>query len=178
MKNQYDKKELYFIAILPPQNILVEIENFKKICMERFNSKHALRLPAHITLVPPFQSNEQKIYSLKSLLRGMLKRDISVELNGFSYFEKRVIYIAIKKNNELFKLKKDIDDKVSTKHKMKSTDINFIPHITIASKDLTEGNFILSQEYFENTEYKRFFKVKKIIVFKLEDSNWENFISL
>ncbi|UUV18518.1 2'-5' RNA ligase family protein [Fusobacteria bacterium ZRK30] len=158
MKNKHEKKELYFIAILPPEDILAEIEKFKKICMKKFNSKHALRLPSHITLIPPFQSNEQKILSLKPVLNELLIKNISVKLNGFSYFEKRVIYISIEKNNELLRLKKHIDEKILIKHKMKTADLNFIPHITIASKDLTEENFILSREYFKYIEYKRIFK--------------------
>lgn len=178
MKNRHKKKELYFIGILPPEDILAEIEAFKKISMEKFNSKHALRLPAHITLIPPFQSNEQKILSLKPVLKELLIKNIPVKLNGFSYFEKKVIYISIERNNELLRLKKHIDDKILIKHKVKTADLNFIPHITIASKDLTEENFILSREYFKYIEYKRIFKVKRIVVFKLEGSGWKNFISL
>ncbi|WP_028855669.1 2'-5' RNA ligase family protein [Psychrilyobacter atlanticus] len=178
MKNGHNKKELYFIGILPPKGILAEIEELKKICMKKFNSKHALKLPAHITLIPPFYSNEQKILSLKAGLSGILKKDISVELNGFSYFDKKVIYIDVQKNKNLFNLKKHIDDKVLIKHKIKTADINFIPHITIASKDLTDESFLLSREYFKGIEYKRSFKVKNIVIFKLEALGWNKFISL
>lgn len=178
MINEHNKKELYFIGILPPEDILTEIEKFKKICMKKFNSKHALRLPAHITLIPPFYSNKQKILSLKHVLKEVLRKTTPVKLNGFSYFDKRVIYIDVQKNKNLFNLKKHIADKVLIKHKVKTADSNFIPHITIASKDLTEENFILSREYFKNIEYKRSFKVKNIVIFKLEDSGWKKFISL
>jgi len=163
---------------LPPKDILVEIEEFKKICMKKFNSKHALRLPAHITLVSPFHSEEQDFFSLKSVLREILKKDITVELNGFSYFEKRVIYVDIRRNKELFRLKKRVDDKIEKIYKKKLIDDNFLPHITVASKDLTEENFTLAWKYFKDIEYKRIFKAKKIVVFKLEDSGWEKIISL
>jgi len=178
MKCENKKKELYFIGILPPKNLLAEIEEFKKLCMKNFNSKRALRLPAHITLVSPFHSEEEEIFSLKSVLREILKKDIAVELNGFSYFGKRVIYIAIEKNKELFRLKKNVDDKISKEYKIKSIEADFIPHITIASKDLTEENFTLAWEYFKDIKYNKKFKAKKIAVFKLKDSGWEKFISL
>lgn len=178
MENRDEKKELYFIGILPPQDILAEIEKLKKICMIKFHSKHALRLPAHITLISPFHSNKQKILSLKTALKGLSKEDIIIKLNGFSYFKNNVIYVNIDNNNELLRLKKHIDDKILREHKIKTADINFIPHITIASKDLTEENFILSLEYFKNIEYKRTFKVENIVVFKLGGSGWINFITL
>ncbi|MCS5423113.1 MULTISPECIES: RNA 2',3'-cyclic phosphodiesterase [Psychrilyobacter] len=173
-----NKKDLYFIGILPPENLLAEIKKFKKACMKKFNSKRALRLPAHITLVSPFHSEEEKIISLKSALKETLKKDIAVVLNGFSYFGKRVIYIAVEENKELLRLKKNVDDEISKEHKIKSKEADFIPHITIASKDLTEENFTLAWEYFKDIEYKKKFKAEKIIIFKLKDSGWEKFISL
>lgn len=82
------------------------------------------------------------------------------------------------KKKELFRLKKRIDDQFFKKYKIKFIVADFISHITVASKDLTEENFTPAWEYFKDLEYKRFFKAKKIVVFKLEGSGWKKFISL
>ena len=45
---------LYFIAIIPPEEIATEITSFKQEMANIYNSKKALRVMPHITLKAPF----------------------------------------------------------------------------------------------------------------------------
>ncbi len=45
----------YFIAIVIPEPFQVELMDIKNIVKDKFNSKGALRSPAHITLHMPFE---------------------------------------------------------------------------------------------------------------------------
>ncbi|UJH91222.1 hypothetical protein LZ575_21950 [Antarcticibacterium sp. 1MA-6-2] len=47
--------KLYFIAILPPEDIRRQIKDFKMEIALKYGAKHALKLPAHITLKSPFK---------------------------------------------------------------------------------------------------------------------------
>ena len=46
---------LYYIALLPPENIRQEVTALKEHAAEAFHSSKALNSPPHITLIPPFR---------------------------------------------------------------------------------------------------------------------------
>ncbi len=51
----HEKKNLYFIALIPQQQLCEEITNFKNDFSVRFKSNKALKVIPHITLKAPFQ---------------------------------------------------------------------------------------------------------------------------
>ena len=79
-------ESVYFLAIVPPQKVQAEVTQLKVLIAERFNSKHALKSPPHITLHMPFKWKDSKKEQLKSALRKINKEAVSfsVELNGFN----------------------------------------------------------------------------------------------
>ena len=50
----------YFIAIVPPEPLLADIQNIKQSVFDNYKSKGALRSPGHITLHMPFSFDESK----------------------------------------------------------------------------------------------------------------------
>ena len=52
---------LYFIGILPPEDIKKKITDIKHVVARKFGSKHALNSPPHITLRMPFKWKDKKI---------------------------------------------------------------------------------------------------------------------
>ena len=81
---------LYFIAIIPPIEIAKEVEAFKTYAAEHFNTSRVLRLPAHITIIPPFKWPSLKPNELKFVLKKIAdKADtfyLNMLLNHFDYF--------------------------------------------------------------------------------------------
>ena len=65
---------LYFLAVIPSEEINKRIKSLKLEIAEKYEAKHALKLPAHITLQIPFKIPETEegklIDSLKTLLKS------------------------------------------------------------------------------------------------------------
>ena len=83
---------LYFIALIAPAGIRKEIENFKKEIKLKYGAKHALKLPAHLTLQIPFRMEEKKErLLLKELQKFAASQKVfEVKLNGFGKFSRNV----------------------------------------------------------------------------------------
>ncbi|MBI6116478.1 2'-5' RNA ligase family protein [Salegentibacter maritimus] len=61
---------LYFIAIMLPEEISMRIKSLKLEIAEKYEAKHALKLPAHITLQIPFKIPETEEEKLIEALQG------------------------------------------------------------------------------------------------------------
>ena len=64
------QKKLYFFALIPPKEVEGQIKRFKEEMKEKFAAKHALKLPAHITIQPPFRILEEKEKELLDALQN------------------------------------------------------------------------------------------------------------
>ena len=88
---------LYFLAIIPPKEIYKRIKSLKQEIAEKYKAKHALKLPAHITLQIPFQLSESE----ENILIGFLEifaenqKSLRVDLKDFGRFNQKVIFINI-----------------------------------------------------------------------------------
>jgi 2'-5' RNA ligase len=95
----------YFIAIVPPEPLLFEIQEVKKTISQNYKTKGALRSPGHITLHMPFSWEEEKEVKLLSCLEAFkFDETFNITLDGFSCFEPRVVFINVKEENSLFLL--------------------------------------------------------------------------
>ena len=90
-----DKTDLYFIALFVHGELAEKIRTIQLYCSETYQSKKALRSPPHVTLIPPFRDND----SIENILDKKLTpffgkyHSFKVELNGFSKFGARTIFI-------------------------------------------------------------------------------------
>ena len=78
-------KALYFAALVPDQAVKEEIRNLKLEIREKYGVAHALKLPAHITLIPPvWLQYEQEKKFVKALRKVSEKQNsFPVELRDF-----------------------------------------------------------------------------------------------
>ena len=98
--------EKYFIAIVPSDSLLSEIEDIKKSVSKKHQSHGALQSPAHITLHMPF-SYEKEGKLLACVEAFKFKSPFNIDLNGFDCFEPRVVFIDIVKKDSLFYFKEN-----------------------------------------------------------------------
>ena len=77
----------YFLAIMPPTEIEQRIYSLKQEVAEKFNSKAALRSPAHITLHMPFLWKEAKeVRLVDKLVQATKLKNFNLLLDGFAAF--------------------------------------------------------------------------------------------
>src|SRR4029077_20077576 len=91
-------ENLYFIAIIPNEEICVEIESFKLDFAEHFESRHALRVIPHITLKAPFKLADSKHADLLNWFKKLFisTKPFQIELKNFGAFHNKnnpVVYV-------------------------------------------------------------------------------------
>lgn len=168
---------LYFIAIVPHQEIKDVIHSFKKDMAERFASKAALNSPPHITLHMPFRLADKKVPLLEEILAQIAAdtSDFNIQLKDFGCFPPRVVFVGIQESNALELLQK----KVLTKMKLLNLfnanykDRPFHPHVTIGFRDLRPANFKLAWLEYESRQLDLQFQASRLTLLKHNGKVWD-----
>lgn len=167
----------YFIAIVPPEPLLFEIQEIKKTISQNYNTKGALRSPGHITLHMPFNWEEEKEVKLLSCLEAFkFDAPFNITLDGFSCFKPRVVFINVKEENALFLLQKKIVQHAKNNLQIfnQSDDMRgFHPHITIAFRDLKKPVFYKIWEEFNCKTFQENFSCQSICLLKHINNHWQ-----
>ena len=167
--------QLYFVALVPPDPILSEVRQFKLYCRDHFNSGHALRSPAHITLYPPFRANKETLEECSRALGETCwsTTPFEVRIDGFDCFKPRVIFAKPDLSVEMRELQKQVAYQFNDILKPLKIDSRpYHPHITIAFRDLTKANFYKAWEYFKGREYSRSWDAGDVCILLLGDAGW------
>jgi 2'-5' RNA ligase len=172
-----DSKHLFFIALLPPQEIQDYANEVKQYFAQNYNSRHAQKSPPHITLQPPFEWQLDNVPVLEQCLRTFAdaQKSVPITLKGFSAFVPRVIYINVLKTPELLSLQKDLmaylEESLGIAHQT-SKNRPFAPHITVAFKDLTKQNFRAAWLEFQHRELEFEFTASQLTLLMHDCRRW------
>jgi len=168
---------LYFVAILPSAEVQQKITEVKEIVSERYQSKHALKTPPHITMFLPFKFNKKEESLLAIKIEEILyhKNRFNISLSNFSCFPPRVIFIKVEDTPELQSLKRDFNKKFE---ELELIDLSFKqkgfhPHITIAHRDLSPQNFKKAWSHFEKESFTAEFKFMGLTLLRHNGKHWE-----
>ena len=168
---------LFFIALLPPQEIQDYATQIKQEFTDKYNSRHAFKSPPHITLQPPFEWAEGNLTILEECLQEFVaaKESVTIILSGYGAFIPRVIYINVEKTLNLLALQAELmahlENQLGIVDKISKTR-PFRPHMTVAFKDLTRKNFRNAWEEFERRELNFEFAVDKLTLLLHNGKCW------
>lgn len=168
-------KILYFIASPLPGSVAGEIREFQEMADARFHSKKALNSPPHITLVPPFQIRPEQAERLRATLANGVSGfgRIPVVLDGFSAFDKRVIFVDVIAGKDLEELAVRLNQTLSDAgFALKSESRPFHPHVTVAFKDLRREAFDGAFGFFRGNPYSRRFDLEKVALLEYRHGRW------
>lgn len=167
-------KALYFAALLPPPNLMEEIRQLKLKIKEKVGASHALKLPAHITLLPPFEMESQGEIGLFDILGSVsnVSTVFEIELEGFGSFRQRVIFIDVGNPEKVKQLQRKL-----LRSTLTITGANpegsFHPHVTLATRDLGVLDFNTAWPEFRNKAYSSNFMATAITLFKHNGKTWD-----
>ena len=173
-------EKLYFVAIVPPSPIYEEAFEQKVYFKTKYNSKASLNSPPHITLHMPFrwvETDEEEIASQLEAF-GNANAPVKIDLNGFSSFPPRVIFINVERSVELQNLQKGLERFFKRQLNLfnaKYKDLPFHPHLTLAFRDLKKPFYQKAWEEFEGKDYHASFLADKIALLKHSGPLWEVF---
>lgn len=171
-----DPYSMYFIAVACPVEINDQIQKHKLWMRDHFGCTVALKSAAHITLVTPFwlkkESEQMLIDTLHSFNTDKLP--VEIELQGFSHFSNRVIFVNVIENQLLGSLRKETEDHFiqSFRNIIKPDDRPFHPHVTIANRDIKPGDFIKAWEHFSKEKLEESFRTNAVSLLKLTAEKW------
>ncbi|MEM6451348.1 MAG: 2'-5' RNA ligase family protein [Cyanobacteria bacterium P01_D01_bin.105] len=155
--NESSERHRFFIALLPPHNVQVEANKIKAIMRDDYASKAAFRSPPHITLHAPFEWPLLERHKLNNVLSqfAAAQSPVPITLDGFNAFKPHVIYINVVKREGLMALQPKLLDVMeetlgivskSDRHR------NFVPHLTVAFRDLKPAMFRKAWAVFQHRE--------------------------
>ncbi|NET61722.1 MAG: 2'-5' RNA ligase family protein [Symploca sp. SIO2E6] len=171
-------KNLFFIALLPPSAIQNHANEIKQYFAQTYNSQGAQNSPPHITLQPPFEWNRDALPVLEESLStfGEMYPPIPITLNGFGAFAPKVIYINVLKKPELLNLQAELmaylKISLGIVHPI-SRSRPFVPHLTVAFRDLTKKNFQLAWPEFEHRQLEYKFTASKLTLLIHDGKQWQ-----
>ncbi|HTA63281.1 MAG TPA: 2'-5' RNA ligase family protein [Bacteroidia bacterium] len=166
----------YFIAIVIPEPFQTELMGLKNVVKDKFNSKGALRSPAHITLHMPFEWKKEKEDALVNTLQQFtFNESFKIKLQNFACFEPRVLFVDVVKNLLLEQLQHELAV-YAQKNLRLLNQVNdmrgFHPHVTIAFRDLKKDKFYQALDYFKTQTYKATFEAKSFCLLKHTGKEW------
>ena len=155
--NESSEKRRFFIALLPPPDIQSAANDIKAIMRDEYASKAAFRSPPHVTLHAPFEWPLADLPKLDSVLSRFAQAQdpVPMTLDGFNAFKPHVIYIDVVKREGLMALQPmllSVMEKelgIVSKSDRKRT---FVPHLTVAFRDLKPAMFRKAWSVFQRRE--------------------------
>jgi 2'-5' RNA ligase len=168
---------LYFIAIVAPDEINQQVLEWKNYMLQRFNCKVALKSPAHITLVPPFDMPDTAEQTLQELLQPFAARQQSfpIHLKNFAAFKPRVIYVDVQPSEPLNDLKINLETclQQANHFPIKKEERSYHPHVTIANRDLKNDNFPEAWQHFQPVSDEVAFQANALSLLRHKNHVWE-----
>jgi 2'-5' RNA ligase len=167
----------YFVALLPPKDIQEYANGVKQHFADKYDSSHAQKSPPHITLRAPFEWINADEATLENKLKEFAsqREPIPITLHNFAAFAPRVIYIDVLKSPELMTLQAElmnylesnlgIIDKVGKSR-------GYVPHMTVAFKDLIKQNFKAAWAEFEKREVHFEFTADCLTLLQHDGAKW------
>lgn len=168
---------MYYIAILAPEEINTEVLKWKHFFKEKFGCVAALKSPAHTTLIPPFWMKEEQENDLVASINEFSNKQekFYIRLKDFSAFKPKVIFADVLKNEKLELLYAAFTEFILhlNKFPLKIDEKIFRPHLTLATRDLHKKAFYEAWEIFAVKKYEAAWLVNGISLLRHNKKNWE-----
>ena len=179
MKKKSATSNLYFIAIIPPNDCYDEARKLKHYFKQHYNSKASLNSPPHITLHMPFQWKKEKEVELIQKLHhfSMGIKSFDLQLSNFGSFPPRVIFIHVLPNDVLCELHQSLYRFAKRELNLFNAnykDLPFHPHITLAFRDLKKPLFAKAWEEFQTKTFQGDIHVDRFVLLKHNGKIWES----
>ncbi|HEX8270920.1 MAG TPA: RNA 2',3'-cyclic phosphodiesterase [Flavobacterium sp.] len=172
-------KSLYFIAIIPPEQICDEITEFKLHVASEYESKAALRTVPHITLIAPFSISSEKHQELLQKFQDLTfnQEPFEMHLKDFGAFKNNkrpVIFVKPLPSEELRKLQFEMRSHMIPISSVEPSgnERDYDPHVTIAFKDLSRENFKKAWEVYSEQKYESKFVVDAVHLLHHNGNKW------
>lgn len=169
-------KPLYLVALLLPEPALSEVWALKQEVHQRTGSRNAVRLPPHITLIPPLRESldfEQKARSALAAFAAT-QQPFGVGVQDFAWFGNRTLYVQVPGDAGVRDLQTALQTWCATQLPEVPRETRpFTPHVTLATRDLTPEQVLELQALFASRTYAAAFQVAAFQLFRHDGQQWQ-----
>jgi 2'-5' RNA ligase len=167
---------LYLVALLAPEPVLSQIWAFKQEVHALTGSRNAVRLPPHITLIPPLRRPDEFEASCAASLAAFAatRPPFLVGLDGFAWFGNRTLFVHVSQGDAVRAFHADLTAWCATH--LPEVPIEkrpFTPHLTLATRDLPPAQVPALRQQFAARTYAAEFEVHNITLFRHNGQHWE-----
>ncbi|RAK69914.1 2'-5' RNA ligase family protein [Hymenobacter edaphi] len=170
---------LYLLATLPPEPVFADVWALKQEVHRLTGSRNAVRLPPHITLLPPFRLLPAEFESAAAA--GAVLADfaaaqppVEVGLRDFAWFGDRTLFVRVVQAEALQRLHAALLARCRTDLPAVPQETRpFTPHLTLATRDLPPAQVPALQADFAGRRYQAAFQVTALTLFRHDGRQWQ-----
>jgi len=170
-------KRLYFIAIEIPEPFKSEIQGLKEELSVKYQARHALKTPPHITLQMPMRIEEEKELELIQNISELNGKYPSgkINLNNISSFPSRTIFIDVIAKGIVLELYTAVQKQISQLDFIsdKITVASFHPHITLMTRDLKKGMYKMAFNALRSANFNQEIKIDTFQLYRHNGKIWQ-----
>ena len=184
MKKNNFTQQTHFIGVLLPEDITLTLEDCRRYMREAYGCKSGHGTPIHVTLVPPFQLQEE--YSTEDLARA-IEKDVlpkglgfTAHIDNFNAFGDRTLFANVVAGDEWTRLRDETVKAIlnACPGCTKKDQRPFQPHGTVANRDVPAGVMTEALQVMNELKLVEDFPVDNITIFERRGSRWETVVTL
>ncbi|WP_460575120.1 2'-5' RNA ligase family protein [Hymenobacter coalescens] len=168
---------LYLLATLPPEPVFSEIWALKQEVHRLTGSRNAVRLPPHITLIPPFrlvpaafEPRAQRVLAAFAAAQP----PVEAGLQDFAWFGNRTLFVHVTPAEPLRQLHAALVARCRSELPEVPRETRlFTPHMTLATRDLPPAQVPALRQDFAARHYRTTFAVTSLVLFRHNGRQWQ-----
>jgi 2'-5' RNA ligase len=167
---------LYLLALLPPEPVFSQTWALKQEVHALTGSRNAVRLPPHITLLPPLRESIEFEAQCTAALAAFAAGEAAFEvaLDGFGWFGDRTLFVRVSEGAALRALHARLMAWCAAHlPQVRPENRPYTPHLTLATRDLPPTQVPGLRQLFDGRAYAAAFAVAQLALFRHDGRQWE-----
>ena len=169
-------RSLYLVALLPPEPVFSQTWALKQEVHRLTGSRNAVRLPPHITLLPPMHQEEAFEETCVAALRDFAATQPTFEvvLEDFTWFGDRTLFVRVPGTAALRAFHAQLLAWCATHLPAVHPESRpYTPHLTLATRDLPPAQVPELRQLFATRSYAATFAAAQFTLFRHNGQQWQ-----
>jgi 2'-5' RNA ligase len=167
---------LYLLALLPPEPVFSQTWALKQEVHGLTGSRNAVRLPPHITLLPPLRESADFEQACTAALAAFVAGEAAFEvgLDGFAWFGDRTLFVRVSEGTALCAFHARLMAWCAAHlPQVRPENRPYTPHLTLATRDLPPAQVPALRQLFAGRSYAAAFVVAQLTLFRHDGRQWQ-----
>ncbi|MCC2544997.1 2'-5' RNA ligase family protein [Hymenobacter sp. BT175] len=167
---------LYLLALLPPEPVFTAVWTYKQEVAQLTGSRNAVRLPPHITLIPPCHlpvaGEAEVVGALAEFAAGQAA--FPVGLRDFGWFGTRTLFVKVVDTEPVKGFHAALSSWCAARVPAIPREKRpFTPHMTLATRDLPADQVPALRQLFAGRRYAADFPVVSFRLYRHDGRKWQ-----